>query len=67
MVSPLLEALVLVMLALSTFSCVMLPLAISSIARKRSELSVRNVALIVPAALVSLAFIGFIAFVYHRA
>jgi len=66
-VSPLLEPLVLVMLALSTFSCVMLPLAISSIARKRSELSVRNVALIVPAALVSLAFIGFIAFVYHRA
>jgi uncharacterized RDD family membrane protein YckC len=64
-VSPLLEFLALVMFALGMVSCAMLPLAISSIARKRSELSVRNVAQIVPAAIVSLAFIGFVALAFH--
>ena len=65
-VSPLLKALVFAILALSVLSCVMLPLAVSSIARKRSELSVRNVAQMLPATLVSLTFIGFIAFLYHH-
>jgi uncharacterized RDD family membrane protein YckC len=65
-VSPLLMALVFAMLALGVLSCVMLPLAVNRIVRKRSEISVRNVAQMLPAALVSLAFIGFIAFVYHR-
>jgi uncharacterized RDD family membrane protein YckC len=65
--SPLLKILVFAMFALCVLSCVVLPLAVSSIVRKRSELSLRNVAQIVPAALVLLAFIGFITFALHRA
>jgi uncharacterized RDD family membrane protein YckC len=64
--SALLRALVFAMLALSVLSCVMLPLAVNSIVKKRSELSVRTVAQMLPAAFVSLAFIGFIAFLHHR-
>jgi uncharacterized membrane protein len=60
-VSPLLETLVLVLVAAGVLSCVMLPLAIGSIAKKQSELSVRNVAQIVPAVLVSLGFVWLIA------
>jgi uncharacterized RDD family membrane protein YckC len=65
--SPLLSALVLAMLALGLLACVMLPIAINKLVRKRAELSARNVAQVVPAALASLAFIGFVAYVYYRA
>ncbi|MGO9935571.1 MAG: RDD family protein [Steroidobacteraceae bacterium] len=64
--SIVLRTLVFAMLALSVLSCVMLPLAVNSIARKRSALSVRTVAQMLPAAIISLAFIGFIAFLYYR-
>ncbi|HEY6621397.1 MAG TPA: hypothetical protein VIY68_17765, partial [Steroidobacteraceae bacterium] len=64
--STLLRALIIAMLTLSVLSCVMLPLAINSIVRKKSALSVRTVAQMLPAAIISLAFIGFIAFLYYR-
>jgi uncharacterized RDD family membrane protein YckC len=64
--SPLLEFLVFVMFAFSVLSCVMLPLAISGIAKKRAQLSVGNFVQIAAAGIVSLAFIGFIAFAYHH-
>jgi uncharacterized RDD family membrane protein YckC len=65
-VSPLIEMMILAMLALGVLSCVMVLIAISSIARKRSELSMRNVAQMLPAAVVSLAFIVLIMFAFHR-
>ena len=64
--STLLRALIFAMLTLSVLSCVMLPLGVNSIVRKKSELSVRTVAQMLPAAIISLAFIGFIAFLYYR-
>jgi uncharacterized RDD family membrane protein YckC len=64
--STLLRALISAMLTLSVSSCVMLPLAVNSIVRKKSELSVRTVAQMLPAAIISLSFLGFIAFLYYR-
>ncbi len=64
--SALLRTLVFAMLALSVLSCAMLSWAVNRIVRKRSKLSVRTIAQMLPAVLVSLVFIGFIAFLFHR-
>lgn len=65
-VSTLLSTLVFAMLALSVLSCAMLSLAVNRIVRKRSNLSVRTIAQMSPAVVVSLAFISFVAFLFHR-
>jgi uncharacterized RDD family membrane protein YckC len=64
--SPVLRPLAFAVLSLGVLSFVALPIAASRIVKKQTELSARTAAQMLPALLVSLAFIILIVFFFHR-